>query len=57
MAPTKFILANRRDRMTKKGIVRTIKERWKTEGVALRPAVLALGTPTRSRAASAVMGR
>jgi hypothetical protein len=34
MAPTKFILANLRGRMTKKQIVRTIKERRKTEGVA-----------------------
>jgi SRSO17 transposase len=32
-APTKFFLTTLRDRMTKKQIVRTIKERWKTERV------------------------
>jgi SRSO17 transposase len=31
--PTKFFLTNLRGRMTKKQIVRTIKERWKTERV------------------------
>jgi SRSO17 transposase len=31
--PTKFFLTNLRGRMTKKEIVRTIKERWKTERV------------------------
>jgi SRSO17 transposase len=31
--PTKFFLSNLRGRMTKKQIVRTIKERWKTERV------------------------
>ena len=30
-APTKFFLTSLRRRMTKKQIVRTIKERWKTE--------------------------
>jgi SRSO17 transposase len=32
-APTKFFLTNLRDRMSKKQIVRTLKERWKTERV------------------------
>src|SRR5258708_38128107 len=31
--PTKFFLTNLRGRMTKKQIVRTLKERWKTERI------------------------